>query len=52
MPRRFRDSFAGTANSPVRPGIVEFFVEADDKDGHRSVWPESAPQLSWSVTVV
>ena len=53
MPNRFRQSYAAVVSGKLIPkGTVEFFVEATDRDGKCSVWPESAPALPWSVTVV
>lgn len=53
MLNRFRQSYVGVVSGSVIPaGTVEFFIEATDGGGKRSVWPESAPDLPWSATVV
>lgn len=53
MLNRFRQSYVGVVSGSLIPaGTVEFFVEATDGDGKRSVWPESAPAVAWSATVV
>ena len=53
MALRFRESYCATIPAGLlRAGTVEFFVEARDSEGRRSVWPESAPALPWSLTCV
>ncbi|MBU4366122.1 MAG: hypothetical protein KKF10_03215 [Verrucomicrobia bacterium] len=52
MLRRFRESYEGIVPAAaIRPGGLEFYVEAADSEGHRAVWPETAPALPWSACV-
>ncbi len=53
MLRRFRESYEGVVPGRViRSGWLDFYVEAEDTEGRRSVWPETAPALPWSASVL
>lgn len=49
----FRYSYSGAVPaSEIQPGTLEFYVEAMDSEGNKSVWPQSAAiGLPWSMTV-
>jgi hypothetical protein len=52
MMRRFRESYEGVVPAgALGTGWLEFYVEASDADGRRTVWPETAPALPWSASV-
>ena len=53
MFQRFRYSYKGMIpDSNIIGGTMEWYVEARDSDGSRSVWPETADAgLPWSITV-
>ena len=49
----FRKSYTGAIpGAAIKTGFLEFFIMAVDGDGNQSVWPESAPTLPWSATVL
>ena len=50
---RFRDSWHGAVDGTLlSPGIVEFYVTAEDGDGNGSSWPASAPALPWTAMII
>jgi hypothetical protein len=54
MQRRFRNSYqAAIPAERIEPGILLFFVDAIDADGHTACWPDTAGQeLYWSASVL
>ncbi len=55
MHHRFRDSYqAILPGDEMGPGLLEFYVQAEDEDGVMAWWPATAaqtPPLPWTMTV-
>ena len=54
LQQRFRYGYAGAIpGAKIRPGVLEFRVEAEDAEGNRSFWPAAAAAGEpWTVTVL
>lgn len=49
MLHRFRDSHACTLPAQTENSILEYYVEVTDTLGNRAVWPQTAPNLAWTI---
>ena len=53
LQRRFRESWQGAIpGDEIKPGTLEFFVAAIDEHEAVTTWPETGPDLAWTVTVL
>lgn len=49
MLHRFRDSHAGILPPQPENTILEYYVEVTDTLGNRATWPQTAPNLPWTI---